>query len=163
MLEFDHWLVTQRDKECTDSLKAWKKLKGVFSKLIKWTRNTYSARFSGSNIEREFSISGRVITKQRNRLIGETISDIMYYKRWATRRDQNFSLYRQRNMREVAFGSKEGDSNDELKFEERNKELENWLNEWMKSKDVLNAAEALFNKWRCGRINKHVMYVLDLV
>jgi hypothetical protein len=37
---------------------------------------------TGAGVEREFSISGRVVAKQRNRLALKMIRDIMQYKRW---------------------------------------------------------------------------------
>ena len=48
-------------------------------------RDVYAVPATGAGVEREFSISGRVITKQRNRLNPSTIRDVMQYKRWVAR------------------------------------------------------------------------------
>ena len=47
----------------------------------------YAVSVSSDAVEREFSISGRVITKQRNRLSPQTIGDLMQVKRWITRNE----------------------------------------------------------------------------
>ena len=45
-------------------------------------RDVLAVPATGAGVEREFSISGRVVTKQRNRLSPTTIRDLMQYKRW---------------------------------------------------------------------------------
>jgi hypothetical protein len=49
--------------------------------------DTFAVPASGAGVEREFSISGRVITKQRNRLNPSTIRDLMQFKRWSARHE----------------------------------------------------------------------------
>lgn len=41
----------------------------------------------GADFEREFSMSGRIITKHHNRLSPHIIRDLMQYKRWGARRE----------------------------------------------------------------------------
>ena len=54
-------------------------------KLSKMARDLLTVQATGAGIEREFSISGRVVTKQRNGLSPTTIRDLMQYKRWVAR------------------------------------------------------------------------------
>jgi len=44
-------------------------------------KNTFAVPATGSGVEREFSISGAIVSKDRNRLDPAIISDIMQYKR----------------------------------------------------------------------------------
>ena len=47
-------------------------------------QDAYVVPLSLVGVEWEFSISGKVITKQRNRLSPTTIQDLMQTKRWVT-------------------------------------------------------------------------------
>lgn len=69
-----------RDPSIMDSLKWWKESHAFYPDLSKMARDMMAAPEIGAGVEREFSISGRVITKQRNRLAPYTIRDIMQYK-----------------------------------------------------------------------------------
>lgn len=53
----------------------------IYPNLSKMTRDVMAVPATGAGVDREFSISGRVITKQCNRLAPPTIRDIMQYKR----------------------------------------------------------------------------------
>jgi hAT family C-terminal dimerisation region len=57
----------------------------VHPKLSKIARDVMAILATRAGVERKFSISGRVVTKQRNRLSPATIRDIMQYKRWVVR------------------------------------------------------------------------------
>jgi hypothetical protein len=50
--------------------------------MSKMGRDIYAVPATGCGVEREFSISGKVVSKERNCLQPETISDLMKYKRW---------------------------------------------------------------------------------
>jgi hypothetical protein len=58
----------------------WKKNASRFPTLSKMARDVLAVPASGCMIEREFSISGRIETWQRNRLSPKRISDVMMYK-----------------------------------------------------------------------------------
>jgi hAT family C-terminal dimerisation region len=45
-------------------------------------RDVYAVPATGCGVEREFSMSGNIFNKLRNRLLGKTIADIMQYKHW---------------------------------------------------------------------------------
>ena len=53
----------------------------MYPKLSKMARDVFAVSATDADVEREFSISERVVTKQRNRLSPTTIRDIMQYKR----------------------------------------------------------------------------------
>ena len=80
-----NYIDSKRDKSVKDPLQWWSKSQSIFPKLSKMARDVYAVPATGAGVEREFSISGRVITKQRNRLNPSTIRDVMQYKRWVAR------------------------------------------------------------------------------
>src|SRR5947207_1872998 len=63
----------------------------MYTKLLKMAPNVMAVPATGAGVEREFSISRRVITKQRNRLKPSTICDLMQYKRWVVKYGITFS------------------------------------------------------------------------
>jgi hAT family C-terminal dimerisation region len=48
-------------------------------------KDVYAVPATGAGVEREFSISGNIVNRRRNRLSPKTISDLMQYKRWVAR------------------------------------------------------------------------------
>ena len=141
--EFDHFLRTKRDKTVRDGLVWWRSSHGMFPKTSLWYRDVAAVPASGAGVEREFSISGNVATKKRNRLTAKTISDTMIYKRWCARRGNPIP-----DIMEVVMLEEyeENDSDVESEFDERNYELEAWLAVWMEKKDLGMAAEQLFSE-----------------
>jgi len=83
--ESDHYLESRRDKTIDDPLVWWRKWGSMFPTLSKMARDVLAVPATSAWVERQFSISGGVISKLRGRLSAETISDIMFYKRWAAR------------------------------------------------------------------------------
>ena len=53
-------------------------------------RDIYAVPATSAGVEREFSISGRIITKQHNRLSPSTIRDLMQYKHWVVKHGITF-------------------------------------------------------------------------
>ena len=76
-----NYIDSKRDKSVKDPLQWWSKSQSIFPKLSKMARDVYAVPATGAGVEREFSISGRVITKQRTWLNPSTIRDVMQYKR----------------------------------------------------------------------------------
>ena len=74
-----------RSNEITNPVDWWKGSQSMYPKLSKMARDVLAVPATGAGVEREFSISGRVVTKQRNRLSPTTIRDIMQYKRWVAK------------------------------------------------------------------------------
>jgi hypothetical protein len=118
--EFDHYLQVKRDKTVKDPLIWWRNSHGLFPKTGIWYRDVGAVPASSAEVEREFSIAGDIVTKKRNRLSGETISNIMQYKRWRTGRGEHIV----EEPREIPEKYNEEDSDAESEFEERNIELE---------------------------------------
>ena len=77
--EFDAWIAAPREN--AKSTLAWYKQNGhKFPRLTLWMRDACAVPPSGSGVERQFSIAGRVATWQRNALSAQSICDIMMYK-----------------------------------------------------------------------------------
>ena len=141
--EFDHFLRTKRDKTVKDGLAWWRSSHGMFPKTGLWYRDVAAVPASSAGVEREFSISGNIATKKRNRLTAKTISDTMIYKRWCARQGNPIP-----DIMEVVMPKEydEDDSDSESEFDERNYELEAWLAVWMEKEDLGIAAEQLFSE-----------------
>jgi len=92
-------------------------------------RDVLAVPASGCVVKREFSISGRIVTWQRNRLNGSTIADSMLYKA---------ALKRQG----AALKNSTIDDNHDLQVPERIGEvLQEWQDKWWmeKTKHVVEA------------------------
>jgi len=148
--EFDHYLRGKRDTEVSEPLKWWSQSQSMFPKLAKMARDVYAVPATGAGVEREFSISGRVVTKQRNRLSSKTIGDLMQYKRWAARHGSILT----ESVNDIeAIEDTESDVEDEDKEKEEeeeeddindlNKALRNWLEEWAVKEKITQRAKRL--------------------
>jgi len=73
--EFSSYIQIKRDSSITDALEWWKGSQSMNPKLSKMARDVSAVPAMGAGVEREFSISGRVVTTQRNRLSPTTIRD----------------------------------------------------------------------------------------
>jgi hAT family C-terminal dimerisation region len=144
--EFDHYLESRRDKTVDDPLVWWRKSGSMFPRLSKMTRDVLAVPATGAGVEREFSISGRVVSKLRGRLSAETISDIMFYKRWVARHgrymlDENIEDERDDEQEEegssVGQGQEESDVKDTILT---------WLEKWQRENTLRVTAE------RIGRV-----------
>ena len=83
--DLSSYMQIKRDSTITNALEWWKGSQSMYPKLSKMAHDVMAVPATGAGVEREFSISGRVVTKQRNRLSPKTICDIMQYKRWVAR------------------------------------------------------------------------------
>ena len=89
---------------------------------------------------KEFSISGRVITKQRNWLNPSTIRDVMQYKRWVTRHGIITDPMESLETDETE------DQNQEVLLEDDeniNSELIEWLKAWEKKEKLSQRVKRL--------------------
>ena len=119
-------------------LQYWKTSEGFYLKSAMWARDTFAVPASSAGPEREFSISGRLISKTRNRLKGKTIGDIMQYKRWCIRRGAPIDDI------DEQLGEEDEDSEAEDEFDERNVELEEWLSQWLEAKSLESTVNHMF-------------------
>ena len=101
-------------------------------------RDVYAVPATGCSVEREFSMSGNVVSKRRNRLIGKTVADIMQYKRWVANTRESIVIDEDAQM----YEDKEvwSDSEDDIEY---NQELIDWLDDWEKEKEVEERAEEI--------------------
>ena len=83
--EFTSYMQIKRDSTITDAIEWWKGSHSMYPRLSKMARDVLAVPATGAGVEREFSIAGRVVTKQRNQLSPSTIQDLMQYKRWVAR------------------------------------------------------------------------------
>ena len=135
--EFTMWLSQKRDKTISNPLEYWGTAgKILFPRLQMMARDVFAVPATGAGVEREFSISGRVITKHRNRLSPKTIRDLMQYKRWVARQAD---VLEDGKCKEVPMaidsGATEADKTD---CTERERELAKWLKSW-EAKETLRS------------------------
>jgi hypothetical protein len=127
-------MARRREKSIRDPLSWWASTGKFYSKLGMMARDTYSVPPSSAGIEREFSISGRVITKQRNRLAPKTIQDIMQVKRWLARHGKFSNIVK--NVEDLGIVD---DSDDE----DVNSGLKEWADRWERKQKLSDRARRL--------------------
>ena len=77
--DYDHYLDTPNDI-WAQALPWWRAHYHAFHDLSFMARDNLAVPASGCAVERQFSISGRIVSWERSRLKGETISDSMMFK-----------------------------------------------------------------------------------
>jgi hypothetical protein len=89
--EFDSWIASPRERaKC--SLVWWAQNSCKFPRLALMMRDACAVPPSGSGVERQFSIAGRVATWQRNQLSPKSICEIMMYKNHMDRKGIELEL-----------------------------------------------------------------------
>src|SRR5947207_9544347 len=88
--------------------------------MQKMARDYLAIPSTGCSVEREFSISGRLVTKHRNRMVGRTISDLMFLKQCVARGGEGFS----HEVRPVASITVEAESEGEDDVDEKDRDVE---------------------------------------
>ena len=97
-------------------------------------------------MEREFSISGAIVSKGRNQLDPGTISDIMQYKRWLSRRGAVANYFKELSHIEDTATQSEEDAlstSSDLEDEELNQDLIDWLIKWEKEEELKSRGKHL--------------------
>ena len=105
-------------------------MEGIYPQLSKMAKDTFTVPATGSGVEREFSISGAIVSKGRNRLDPGTILDIMQYKRWLSRRGAVANYLKELSHIEDSATQSEEDAfsaSSDLEDEELNQDLIDWL------------------------------------
>jgi hAT family C-terminal dimerisation region len=115
----------------------------IFPKLSKMARDVYAVPASNAGVEREFNISGRLITKQRNRLNPATIRDLMQYKRWVARHGTILEELVDEDNEADEIESEILDIELEENEPEVNKELIDWLKNWEKKERLVDRTKRL--------------------
>ena len=141
--EFDIYMSYSRQsvkkQKITNPLNWWKQSRGMFPSLACMAQDTYAVPVTGSEVKREFSISGNLVKKRRNRLNPKTISDLMQYKRWLARTGV---LAKLKLENDEIIDEESGNENDEEK-EELNQKLIDWLNKWKQTSSLKDRADLL--------------------
>ena len=66
--EFESYIQQQRKRGIENPLKWWKTVEGIHPQLSKMAKDRFAVPVIGSGVEREFSISGAIVSKGRNRI-----------------------------------------------------------------------------------------------
>lgn len=135
--EFDHYIKSKRDRHVTDPLNWWSKSQSIFPRMSKMARDVYAVPATGCGVEREFSISGKVVSKERNRLDVKTISDLMQYKRWVAHNGVILDELVGDVVGEESSDDETGGGWD-YDDDEGNEVLVNWLKEWEAKNTLAN-------------------------
>ena len=139
--EFSSYMQIKRDSTITNALEWWKGSQSMYPKLSKMARDVMAVPATGAGVEREFSISGRVVTKQRNRLTPTTIRDLMQYKRWVAKHgivipeEESLGAFSETEDDEMDYEAEDEFIEDEDQ-EEEDGGLSEWLKEWVKREQV---------------------------
>jgi hypothetical protein len=141
--ELELYLKTKRDKSIIDQLPYWRKDGSMFPNLKKNARDIMAIPATGCGVEREFSISGRMVTKHRNRLGGNTIGDLMFFKRSIARGGRGFPGLEPPSTSEIEELTDDDDEDKELKEEDM--DLMEWLDNWQKKQKLATAVQHLQN------------------
>jgi hypothetical protein len=140
--EFDQFVRSKRHADVKYPLLWWANSRSTFPRLSNMARDVYAVPATGCGVEREFSMSGNVVNKPRNRLHGKTIANIMQYKRWVANTHQSFVIEEDTEMCEKMEGW--SDSEDDLEY---NQGLVDWLEEWEKEKGIDERAEGVLQTY----------------
>jgi hAT family C-terminal dimerisation region/Domain of unknown function (DUF4413) len=96
--EFDHYIQLPRIDQKVRTLDWWRHAAQQYPKLARMARDYHAVSATGAGVERQFSRSGRVTTSLRSRLNSNTIRDIMLYKDYLARRDQDLKFWKGARM-----------------------------------------------------------------
>ena len=142
--EFDQFIGSKRHADVKYPLLWWANSRSTFPRLADMARDVYAVPATGCGVEREFSMSGNIVSKRRNRLLGKTIADIMQYKRWVANTRQSIVIEDEDSQ---MFEEKEvwSDSEDDVEY---NQELVDWLDDWEKEKAVEERVEEILQASR---------------
>ena len=143
--EFESYIRQGRTKGISNPLIWWKGVNGMYPQLFRMAKDTFAVPATGSGVEREFSISGILVSKTRNRLDPMTISDLMQYKRWLARTgiSAKFLQYQidvtDRDIPDTNTSS----AHSESEAEELNQELIDWLAAWEEEEELISRGTRL--------------------
>ena len=135
--EFSSYMQIKRDQTITYPVDWWKGSQSMYPKLSKMVRDVFAVLATGAGVERGLSISGRVVTKRRNRLSPITIRDIMQYERWVAKHgivipeEESRGVLSETEDNEISY-----EAEDEEDEGEEVSSLSNWLKDWSKREQI---------------------------
>jgi len=127
--EFDTYIASPREN-VKSALDYWRNHQRQSPRLGRMVRDVFSVPPSGSGVERQFSIAGRVATWQRNKLSAKTISQIMMYKNHMDRSGRSLEIASEWGEL-TGFGEIESDDEEHEQEEQvAVKTLAEWRSNW---------------------------------
>ena len=134
--EVENYLGSKRVQYITDLLSWWANSRSIYPQLTQMARDIYVIPATGYSMEREFSIAGNIVTKRRNRLNADSISEYMQYKCWLAN-NNTLSSSVMGNEEENKEVIEKNDVSDLIDDEDEfNQDLIEWLNEWEANKKL---------------------------
>ena len=139
--EFSSYMQIKRDGTITNAIEWRKGSQSMYPKLSKMARDVLAVPATGAGVEKEFSISGRVVTKQRNRLSPTTIRGIMQYKRWVAKHgivipeEEGLGMFSETEDDEMDYEA-DGEILAEEDEEVEINGLSDWLKDWSKREKI---------------------------
>ena len=138
--EFDSYTKSRRVKGFKNPLQWWGTSSAFLPNMSAMAKDVYAVPATGAGVEREFSISGNIVDRRRNRLSPKTISDLMQYKRWVAHHGTIAKITVDNNddeMDEVEDDVLESEDDDAVE------EIVEWLRMWEQNKTLKKRTEAL--------------------
>ena len=126
--EYDRYIQAPPINYKIQVLDWWRTNGHQYPQLSRMVRDTLTVPATGAGVERAFSLSGRVVTVIRSQLSPETITDIMMYKNYLSRRKEELKFFGNAAM---SLGEEEAEL--ELDPEEA-KVLNEWRAGWWNNK-----------------------------
>ena len=138
--EFDSYIKSRRIKGFNNPLQWWGTSSTFLPNMSAMAKDVYAVPATGAGVEREFSISGNIVERRRNRLSPETISNLMQYKRWVAHHGTIARITVDDvddEMDEVEDEVLESEDDDAVE------EVVEWLRMWEQNKTLKKRAEGL--------------------
>ena len=130
--EYDRYIQSPVLKYKISELDYWRDVSNTeFPQLAMMARDTLAVPATGAGVEREFGLSGQVVTRLRARLHAQTISNIMMYKSYLIRCKRELKTFNGAGLR-VGEEPAVNDSENEVPKEWR----EGWWNKRKKMSHI---------------------------
>jgi len=138
--EFDSYTKSRRIKGLNNPLQWWGTSSTFLPNMSAMAKDVYAVPATAAGVEREFSISGNIVNRRRNRLSPKTISDLMQYKRWIA----HHGIIAKIAVDHIADEIDEVEDDDVIESDDDTvEELVDWLRTWEQNKTLKKRAEAL--------------------
>jgi len=123
--EYDRYILSPRVDYKIGVLDWWRQNDYQYPQMSLMVRDTLAVPATGAGVERQFSKSGRVVTPTRSRLSPETITDILLYKNYLSRKKEEIKTW-------TGAGMTAGEEEDILSdvVEQEDDVLKEWRDGW---------------------------------
>ena len=123
--EYDRYVSSPISEQRIPILQWWRHNGSQYPHISLMVRDTLAVPATGAGVEREFSCSGRVISALRHRLSPETVHEIVKYKNYLKRKQDELKMWREAENSIIAV-----EATQEIKACDADEELV--LTEWRK-------------------------------